>query len=86
MRFNEVDFGRGGLKSIEARALAPGGGTLEVRLDKPDGPVLGRVKVGPGADWKIASVAARNIPAGVHDLIVSQAGAEAVDVDWVSFR
>ena len=28
----------------------------------------------------------RTIPAGVHDLFVTQAGAEAVEVDWVSFR
>lgn len=86
VRFNEVDFGRGAQKSIEVRAKALGGGALEIRLDKPDGPVLGRVDVGQGTDWITASVAAKTIPAGVHDLIVTQAGAEAVEVDWVSFR
>jgi hypothetical protein len=86
VRFNEVDFARGAQKSIEVRAKAPGGGALEIRLDKPDGPVLGRVEVGQGADWQTASVAAKNIPAGVHNLVVTQAGAEAVEVDWVSFR
>jgi hypothetical protein len=44
------------------------------------------VEIGRAADWNIASVAAKNIPAGVHDLVVTQAGTEAVDVDWVSFR
>jgi hypothetical protein len=44
------------------------------------------VKVGSGLDWKIASAAAKKIPAGVHDLVVTQAGTEAVEVDWVSFR
>jgi hypothetical protein len=86
VRFNEVDFGPGAQKSIEVRAKAPGGGALEIRLDKADGPVLGRVEVGQGSDWKTASVAAKNIPAGVHDLVVTQAGAAAVEVDWVSFR
>ena len=86
VRFNEVDFGRGGQKSIEVRAKAHGAGALEIRLDKQDGPLLGRVKVGQGTDWKIASAAAKKIPAGVHDLIITQAGAEAVEVDWISFR
>jgi hypothetical protein len=86
VRFNEVDFGRGAQKSIEVRATASGASTLEVRLDKVDGPVLGRIEVGKGTDWKTASVAAKKIPGGVHDLFVTQVGGEAVEVDWVSFR
>jgi hypothetical protein len=86
VRFNEVDFGRGGRKSIEVRAQATAGGVLEIRLDKQDGPIVGRVEVGRGTDWNIARVAAKKIPAGVHDLVVTQAGGETVAVDWVSFR
>jgi hypothetical protein len=86
VRFNEVDFGHGAQKSIEVRAKALGGGALEIRLDEAHGPVLGRVEVERGIDWITARVAAKNIPAGVHDLIVTQAGAEALEVDWVSFR
>ena len=33
-----------------------------------------------------ASVAAKSTPAGVHDLIITQVSAEAVDVDQVRFR
>lgn len=86
VRFNQVDFGGGAQKSIEARAKAVGGGVLEIRLDKPDGPVVGRVKVGQGSAWKIASIGATSVAAGIHDLFVTQAGAEPVEVDWVSFR
>ncbi len=86
VRFNEVDFGPGAQKSIEVRAKVAGGGALEVRLDGPDGPVLGRVEMDQGTDWKIASVAAKNLPTGVHDLVVTQAGAGSVEVDWVRFR
>ena len=77
---------RGGRKSIEVRAKSAGGSTLEIHLDKPDGPLVGRVKVGQGADWSIAKSRSKKIPAGVHDLIVTQPGAETVEVDWVSFR
>ena len=86
VRFNEVDFGGGAEKSIEVRAKAPSGGALEIRLDEQNGPVLGRVEVAPGTEWTIASGAANGIPAGVHDLLVTQAGAGSVEVDWVSFR
>jgi hypothetical protein len=86
VRFNEVDFGQGAQKTIDVRAKAAGGGALEIRLDRQDGPVIGRVEVGPGTDWKTASAAAKSAPAGVHDLFVSQVSGKAVDVDWVSFR
>jgi Glycosyl hydrolases family 43/Carbohydrate binding module (family 6) len=86
VRFNDVDFGRGKQKSIEVRAKSAGGSALEIHLDKPDGPLLAHVKVGPGSDWKIASAAAQKTPAGVHDLIVIQSGAAPVEVDWISFR
>jgi len=86
VRFNEVDFDRGGQRSIEVRAKSGGGAAVEIHLDKPDGPLLGRVKVGQGFDWQITHSAAKRIPAGVHDLIVTQSGTEPVEVDWLSFR
>ena len=86
LRFNEVEFNSGSGRKVEVRARSSAGSTLEIRLDRQDGPVIGRVQVGPGAEWKITSVAAGNIPAGVHDLFVTQAGGGAVEVDWVGFR
>lgn len=86
VRFNEVDFGRGGRKAINVRAKSELEGALEIHLDTPDGPLLGRVKVGRGTDWKIASAAARKIPAGVHDLVVTRDGDAPVEVDWIRFR
>lgn len=86
VRFNDVDFGPGAEKTVEVRAKALGGAVLEVRLDEQDGPVIGRVEVGRGSEWKNANGVARSISAGVHDLIVTQVGADAVEVDWVRFR
>jgi hypothetical protein len=86
VRFNEVDFGRGAQKSIEVRTKGTAGGALEMRLDRQNGPVLARVDVGHGADWRIVNVAATSIPAGVHDLFITQAGDGTLEVDWVSFR
>jgi len=68
------------------RAKSDAKGALEIHLDSQDGPLLARVKVGNGNAWKVASARAKKIPPGVHDLVVTQAGAKPVEVDWVSFR
>jgi hypothetical protein len=86
VRFNEVDFGRGAQKAIDVRAKAQDGGALEIRLDRQDGPVIAHVEVGPGSEWRSATAAAKGIPAGIHDLVVTPTGAKPVEVDWVSFR
>jgi hypothetical protein len=86
VRFNEVDFGRGGQKAIEVRAKASGNGALEVRLDSQDGPVIARIKVDGGVDWTVAKTGMSKVPVGVHDLLVMQTGTAAVEVDWVRFR
>jgi len=86
VQFNDVDFGSGGQKAIEVRAKTAGGNTLEIHLDKPGGPLLGRVKVSKVNDWTVMSVAVKKIPGGVHNIVVSQTGADMVEVDWVKFR
>ena len=86
VRFDDVDFGRGRHKSVEVRAKSDAGGVLDLRLDKPDGPLLSRVKVLPGARWSIVNHRAKSVLGDVHDIFVIQSGDEPVEVDWVSFR
>jgi len=86
VRFNEVDFGKGGQKSVAVRAKSGGKGVLEIRLDSQDGPVLARVKLRGEQDWNITKAGAKKVPTGVHDLFVTKVEASPVDVDWVSFR
>jgi len=85
VRFDAVDFGQGRQRSIEVRAKTTGKGMIEIRLDKPDGPVLAQVKSG-SADWAVATARAKNVRAGVHDLIVTHTRGEPVEVDWVRIR
>jgi hypothetical protein len=86
VRFNQVDFDRGGRKAIDLRARAASGGELEIRVDGPDGPVLGRVKVASSTNWNVSRGAAKKVPRGVHDLFVLQHGTGPVEVDWISLR
>ena len=71
---------------MKLRAVAPTGGAIEIRLDKEGGPELGRVKIAQGSAWEVVRASVQNVPAGVHDLIIAQAGPNPVAVDWVSFQ
>lgn len=90
VRFNEVDFGQGAQKSIEVRARNADGtkhhSVIEIHLDKQDGPLLGRIKIRNANDWTVLSTTAKKIPPGVHDLVVNDAGTDAVEVDWIRFK
>ena len=84
--FDRVDFGSGGLKSVNARAVSSTGGIIEIHLDKADGPLLARVEIGTGSDLGIVKSAVAIAPAGLHDLFFTQTGTSNIDVDWVSFE
>jgi hypothetical protein len=85
VRFDAVDFARGAQKSVEVRAKSAGDAVLEVHLDRADGPVVARLKIGGSGDWQTATGRAKKIPAGVHDLVVTSASG-APEVDWIRFR
>ncbi len=86
VRFDRVDFGKGGLKSVNVRSTASADGAVEIHVNQLDGPLLARVKVGKDSDWETAKAKARHIPTGLHNLFVRQTGDAPVDIDWVQFQ
>ncbi|MCE4553811.1 family 43 glycosylhydrolase [Roseateles cellulosilyticus] len=86
VKFNDVDFGQGGQKSIQVRAKLGAASTLELHLDRPDGPLLGRVEIDKPGGWQTFVAPVSDMPRGVRDLVVTQARGAAVEVDWVRFR
>jgi hypothetical protein len=51
-RYENVDFGSGAMR-VEIRAAScTGGGAIELRLDKPDGVLLGTCQVADTGDWQ----------------------------------
>ena len=87
VRFDRVDFGRGGLKVVTVRARGAPGGRLELRLDRADGPAIAQVEIDSAATqgWALLHTAVHAAPTGLHDLIVTQSGTARVEVDWVRF-
>ncbi len=86
VQFNKVDFGKGDLKAVNVQALSSTGGTVEIRLDKADAPVLARVEIPKSSDWTTIKARLVGTAAGVHDLIVTLPDQGNVELDWVSFE
>jgi len=86
VRFDRVDFGKGGLKSVNARSISATGGTVEIHLDKTEGPLVARIEIGKASDWKVVNSKLANVPTGIHNLVVTQSDDNKVDLDWISFE
>jgi hypothetical protein len=86
IRFDRVDFGKSNLKSVKVRSMSATGGTIEIHVDKADGPLLAKVEIGKGSEWQVVNSKAAGAPSGTHDLIVTQNGDSTVELDWISFE
>lgn len=86
VRYNQVDFGDGGITSVEVQSRSPGGDVVEIRLDTPDSPPLARVYIAKNQQWAPANAQLMRSANGLHDLIVTNLQNATVDLDWVRFR
>lgn len=85
VRYNAVLFSSK-TKCVEVRVQSTTGGTMQIRLDKPTGPVVSEIKVPATNGWLTVSAVSKKIKAGNHDLFVSQVGTGAIETDWVKFK
>jgi hypothetical protein len=51
-----------------------------------DGPLLARVEIGSGSNWQVANSELLQVPAGLHNLVVTHNEKNNVDLDWISFK
>jgi hypothetical protein len=86
VQYNSVDFGAETPKNVTLRAVAEKDSVVEVRLDKPDGPLLARVDVKAGSVWNEAQAELAEAATGVHDLVVTSPDEAEVAIDWVRFQ
>ena len=86
IRYNSVDFGNKNLKSVNVRALSESGGTIEVRLNKLDGPLVASVEIPKNINWEVVNSDLEEIPSGKQNLVVVLKGSPKVEIDWVRFE
>jgi len=83
-----VDFGKGAKSFAASVASAARDGKIELRLDNPDGPLIGTClapNTGGAAKWETASCRVKPA-AGVHDLYFRFTSGEATRFDWWKFE
>lgn len=83
-----VDFSKG-TSSVDVRVASLYGGTIEIRQDKKDGAVLGKIKIatsGEGDIWKTITAKVKNIR-GIHDIyFVFKGEKDLFNFDWWKFQ
>ena len=89
LTYDHVDFGSG-VTSVEARVSSAGsGGTIELHLDGPAGPLVGTVPVAVTGGWQQWTTVSGAISGanGVHSLAVVFRGGQSVgNLNWFRFK
>jgi len=84
--YDGVDFGTKKLKKVLVQAKAATSGAIEIRIDKVDGPLLGKVTVAPGTEWKMAEASLLKYVPGTHSIYIISALGTPVEIDWITFE
>ena len=86
IRYNSVDFGKKGYKTVTMRASSEKGSTVQIHLDAIDGPLVSEIKIPAQTGWKTIDAAVKKPVSGIHHLAVVQIGENKIEFDWISFR
>ena len=81
VKYNSVDFGKEKLKSLQVSAFSEKGSTLQIRLDKIDGPVIAELKVPKGTNWNTGEVKLLKHQTGIHNIIVMLKDKNSIDIE-----
>jgi len=86
IQYNNVDFGTHQFKSIHVRVSSKTGGTLRIRLNNLDGPLLARVKIPNRDEWNIVNSSISKCRPGIHNLVAILEDDNNIEIDWISFK
>jgi hypothetical protein len=86
IEYSNVDFGKKPLKTISAKVVSETGGTLQIRTNSIDGPLLAEVKIPKNAAWKEIKAPVMKFKPGVQNLFVVSKDSNPVEVDWIKFQ
>lgn len=87
LQYNSVDFGSRKTGSVELMVASNTGGTLQIRSNSPQGPILAEVNVPVSASWKVIATNLKRVqPKGIQHLFVTQKGGGEMEVDWITFK
>ena len=86
IRFNRVEFSDPKSKTININGLSKNSGTVTVRVDNMNGPIVAQAAIPQSENWNIISAALKEIPTGIHDLFITLNNSAEVEIDWINFE
>jgi hypothetical protein len=86
VQYNAVDFGTKKLKSVIVKAISKTGGTLQLRLNTAQGPILAKINVPQSIDWKETKVSVKGLKPGLNNLVLVWLDNNPIEVDCISFN
>lgn len=85
VQYNSVTFGKK-LKTLTVKALSKTGGTLLIRLNGAQGPVIAQVKIPATYAWKDVRTSLSAFKSGVQHVWIELKEGNDVEVDWLRFE
>jgi hypothetical protein len=85
VKYNAVDFGGKKMKKVEVMVKSVNGGTIQVRLNKVDGPVIAEVTIPKSTDWKTVEAKVSKLQSGIQNLVLVLKDSP-VEIDWLQFK
>lgn len=86
IQYNSVDFGKNKLKKVNVQAFSKTGGTIQIRLDNINGPLIAKIEIPKGKEWNIVSATLFKYYPGIHNIVVQLQDDNNVEIDWLSFN
>lgn len=86
VQYNSIDFGKKKPASVTVRALSATGGSLQIRVQGIDGPVLAEVPVTAGNKWQLIKTSLLQFKPGMQNLFVTAKNNNRIEIDWISFE
>jgi len=86
VRYNTVQFGKKPAKTIMLKALSPTGGTLVLKANDLNGPIMATINIPVTSNWQHVKVAMSKPLRGVKNLVIQLQGQSNVEIDWIKFE
>lgn len=86
VQYDRVDFGDKKVSSVIVKAASQAANSVEIRLDKLDGPLVARIDIPANTNADPVRAKLSEVPSGVHNLVVVQKTAGPVEIDWIKFE
>ncbi|SMO39869.1 family 43 glycosylhydrolase [Gracilimonas mengyeensis] len=86
VRYNSVDFGNEPPERLKVRAQSVSGGTIEIKLNSLEGPVIAEIDIPESGSWNIYETSLEIQQTAVHHLFVILKNGGPVEIDWMSFK